>query len=78
MTDLRLTPTESSIAGEQAFEAGTYSIVVKPGAGQGATGKGSVVDSGKYVVVLKRVGGEWKIAYDIFNSNLPMQPQGDK
>ena len=76
--NLRLTPTESSIGGKQAFEAGTYSIVVKPGAGQGATGEGSVVDSGKYVVVLKMVGDEWKIAYDIFNSNLPMKPQGDK
>lgn len=78
LTDLKLTPTESSIRGDQAFEAGTYSIVVKAGAGQGATGKGSAVDSGKYVVVLKRVGGEWKIAYDIFNSNLPVPPQDDK
>jgi hypothetical protein len=34
--------------------------------------KGKVLtDTGKYVVVWRKVGGEWKAAADIFNSDLP-------
>lgn len=68
-TDFRLTPTESSTAGAQAFEAGTYSLTMKSG-----TGGAPTTDKGKYVVVYKRIGAEWKLAYDIFNSDLPPQP----
>lgn len=67
ITDFQLTPTESATAGQQAFEAGTYSLVVKPA---GAAG-GGTTDKGKYVVVYKQIAGQWKIAYDIFNSDLP-------
>jgi hypothetical protein len=28
-------------------------------------------DTGKYVVVLLKIAGEWKAAADIFNSDLP-------
>jgi ketosteroid isomerase-like protein len=70
LTNFQLTPTDSAVAGQQAFEAGTYSLVVKPAAGGGP----AVTDKGKYVVVYKRVGGEWKLAYDIFNSDLPPAP----
>lgn len=55
---LRLTPLESVVAGEIAFEMGTANISL-----------GSLTDDGKYVVIYKRVGTDWKIAYDIFNSD---------
>jgi hypothetical protein len=29
----------------------------------------------KYLVVYKRVGGEWKIAYDIWNSDASAPPE---
>ena len=31
-------------------------------------------DTGKYVVILKRTGGSWKVAYAIYNSDLPPPP----
>ena len=42
----------------------TYKLAVAP--------KGTPqTDAGKYVVVWRKVGGEWKAAADIFNSDLP-------
>lgn len=61
VTSLQLRPMESLTTGDQAFEAGTSSVTMK----------GAGTDQGKYVVVYKRVGGDWKIAYDIFNSDQP-------
>ena len=68
LTDMRLMPRESATAGTQAFEAGTYSLTVKGGSGAPMT------DKGKYMVVMKRVSNDWKIAHDIFNSDLPPPP----
>lgn len=51
--------------GNIAVEVGRYTTTV-PGAG-GAT----TTDKGKYVVVWKRQGRSWKLAVDIFNTNLP-------
>jgi ketosteroid isomerase-like protein len=30
-----------------------------------------IEDSGKFVVAWKKVNGEWKVAYDIYNSDKP-------
>jgi ketosteroid isomerase-like protein len=68
VTNLQLRPMESIITGTQAFEAGTSTLTVKGGAPQ----------HGKYVVVYKRVGSEWKIAYDIFNDDQPAPPMEKK
>jgi ketosteroid isomerase-like protein len=59
---------EARAAGDVAFDIGTYkqTFAVSPGR--------TVDDAGKYDVILKRVGSEWKIAYLIFNSDLPPQP----
>jgi uncharacterized protein (TIGR02246 family) len=65
VTNLQLKPMESAISGSQAFEAGTST----------ATVPGGQTDVGKYLVVLKRVGNDWKIAYDIYNSDAPPAPQ---
>lgn len=64
-----LTPTESAISGTIAYEAGTYSMTMTPAGG----GK-PMPDKGKYVVVLKQIGGRWLLAHDIFNSDLVPPP----
>ena len=53
-----------SSSGDMALDRGTYSLTVAPN-GTPQT------DTGKYVVVWRKVGGEWKAAADIFNSDLP-------
>jgi uncharacterized protein (TIGR02246 family) len=65
---LKLSPFESRISGDLAFEAGTYTLAIKPKTGQPMT------DTGKYIVVLKKEGSDWKISHDVFNSDLPPPP----
>jgi ketosteroid isomerase-like protein len=55
---VRLAPFESEITGMTAFETGTSSMTI-----------GNQAETGKYVIVYRRVKGEWKIAYDIFNND---------
>ena len=64
--DLTITPEQIlvSSSGDMALDRGTYSLTVAPG---GTT----QTDTGKYVVVWRKIGGEWKAAADIFNSDLP-------
>jgi len=64
--DLTFTPEQIivSSSGDMALDRGTYSLAVAPG-GTKRT------DTGKYVVVWRKIGGEWKAAADIFNSDLP-------
>ena len=50
-------------AGDLASDRGTYDLSFD---GEG----GRVRDVGKYVVVWRKVDGEWKIVADIFNSDL--------
>ena len=63
---LTIETTKVSVAqaGDLAYEVGTYVLSFdgdqKP-----------VQDKGKYVVVWKKVDGNWKAAADIFNSDLP-------
>jgi uncharacterized protein (TIGR02246 family) len=53
-----------SSAGDMALDRGTYRLTIAPdGTAQ--------TDTGKYVVVWRKVGREWKAAADIFNSDLP-------
>ena len=51
-------------SGDMALDRGTYRLAFAP------SGKAQT-DTGKYVVVWRKVGGEWKAAADIFNSDLP-------
>jgi uncharacterized protein (TIGR02246 family) len=53
-----------SASGDMALDRGTYSLTIAPN-GTAQT------DTGKYVVVWRKIGGEWKAAADIFNSDLP-------
>jgi ketosteroid isomerase-like protein len=56
--DLTFEPEEIIISGssDMALDRGTYRL------GE---------DTGKYVVVWRKMGGEWKVAADIFNSDKP-------
>ena len=61
-------PTDITIseAADMAYDIGTWSIAF-------TSDKGPAKDHGKYVVVWKKVGGDWKVAADIFNSDGPGQ-----
>lgn len=64
--DLTFVPEQIvvSSSGDMALDRGTYSLTI---ARDGTT----QTDTGKYVVVWRKIGREWKAAADIFNSNLP-------
>ena len=53
-----------SKSGDMALDRGTYRFAATPA-------QGAISDSGKFVVVWRKIGGEWKVAADIFNSDLP-------
>jgi len=59
---LVLTTTEVETHGDTAHEVGNYEM-------RDAGGKAA--DRGKYIVVWKREGGQWKLHRDIWNSNMP-------
>ena len=64
--DLTFVPEQIivSSSGDMALDRGTYRLAVAPG------GKPQT-DTGKYVVVWRKIGSDWKAAADIFNSDLP-------
>ena len=64
--ELTFVPEQIVLSGsaDMALDRGTYRLAVAP-AGKAQS------DTGKYVVVWRKVGGEWKAAADIFNSDLP-------
>ena len=59
---VKLTSTEVEAHGDTAHEVGTYQMFATDG---------KVVDKGKYVVVWKREGGQWKLHRDIWSSDMP-------
>ena len=68
VSNFRLAPMESGIAGSHAFEAGTSTLTERKGVSP--LGEPALVTiGGKYVVIHRRVNGQWKIAYDIFNND---------
>ena len=64
--DLTFVPEQIivSSSGDMALDRGTYKLALAP---NGA----ATTDTGKYVVVWRKIGNEWKAAADIFNSDLP-------
>ena len=58
----KLTTLDVTVRGDLAAETGKYDLT-------GADG--TVLDSGKYVVVWKREGGHWKLHRDIWNTSMP-------
>jgi uncharacterized protein (TIGR02246 family) len=62
VTGLDLSTAEVEAQGPLAYEVGTYVLKVKDG---------TVGDRGKYVVVWKKVGGQWLLHRDIWNTSQP-------
>ena len=64
--DLTIVPEQIIVSSsrDMALDRGTYRLAITP------DGKAQT-DTGKYVVVWRKVGNEWKAAADIFNSDLP-------
>jgi uncharacterized protein (TIGR02246 family) len=62
VTGAELATTEVEAQGPLASEVGTYVIKLKDG---------TVADRGKYVVVWKKVGGQWLLHRDIWNTSQP-------
>ena len=62
--NLTFAPTQVTVAsaGDMAYEIGTYEFSFDGD-------KGPVKDVGKYVVVWKKIGSDWKVTADIFNSD---------
>jgi ketosteroid isomerase-like protein len=57
---VKIVPSESRVDGSIAFEAGSSSMT---------TGSPPRTETGKYLVIYRLVGNEWKMAYDIFNND---------
>jgi uncharacterized protein (TIGR02246 family) len=68
MTAFTLSHIEARIDGNTAYDVGTYEQRLSLPDGK------SVTDTGKFVVILKRMPGEWKVAYSTYNSDLPAAP----
>ncbi len=65
MTNFTTTVVTVEGAGDLAFVHGTYHMELD-------TPGGPAMDDGKYIEIWKRQSdGSWKVAYDIFNSDLP-------
>jgi uncharacterized protein (TIGR02246 family) len=63
-----LSVEEVRMAGDWAFERGTYRITLTPKAGGEA-----IQDRGKYITIYQRQpGGAWRIARDIWNTDNPL------
>lgn len=60
LTGVKLKGSEVEGSGDVASEVGRYSLT---------DAEGNSLDQGKYIVLWKNVGGEWKLHRDIWNSN---------
>jgi len=61
-----LTPLETQVAGDWAYDRGNATVTVTPKSGK------PMEESSKYLVILKRQGdGSWKVYRDTDNSNNP-------
>jgi uncharacterized protein (TIGR02246 family) len=68
LTAFTVTHLDTFSMGERGYDVGTYQQTASP------PNASTVSDSGKYTVIVKRAGSEWKVAYAIYNSDQPPQP----
>lgn len=66
IANFSLEHVETRSAGDTGYDVGTYRQNITPTGGQ------AISDTGKYVVILKRTAGAWKVAYAIYNSDTPL------
>ncbi len=62
VNEVILTTIEANGCGNTAYEEGRYML---------HTRDGSMIDQGKYIVIWKKVGGQWKLYEDIWNTSNP-------
>jgi len=60
--DLKIAPGDVVGHGPLAYESGSYTMM-----------NGTVPDRGKYLFILRNMGGNWKIEYSSWSSDLPPQ-----
>jgi uncharacterized protein (TIGR02246 family) len=60
--EAKLEIVEAEDHGDTATEVSRFTLY-----GEG----GQVLDKGKYIIIWKREGGQWKLHRDIFNSSMP-------
>jgi ketosteroid isomerase-like protein len=65
-TNLRLDVSEVVGHGPIAYQAGSYEIEYKPTTGVAPRDR----DRGKYLFVLRNLGGNWRYEYTVWNSDL--------
>jgi ketosteroid isomerase-like protein len=68
ITEFALAHIEATTQGDLAYSVGTYTqrLLVPDGK--------TVSETGKHIAILKRIQGEWKLAYLTYNSDLPSMP----
>ncbi len=71
LSDVTIEPKDVGGEGPVAYADGTYSMTLK--AKDGTQRR----DRGKYLVVLRNTGGQWRCEYSMWNSDLP-QAAGDQ
>ncbi len=59
-TDLKMTPDDVAGHGPIGYESGTYSMM-----------NGTTHDRGKFLFIFRNFGGNWKIEYTSWSSDLP-------
>ncbi len=59
-TDLRLDPTDVAGHGPIAYQSGSYSLTTA-----------GTRDRGKFLFVMRKMGGNWRLEYTIWSSDLP-------
>ena len=62
LTEARIETLEVEAHGDTAIEVSKYTLHVQGG---------QQADAGKFIVIWKREGGQWRLHRDIFNSSLP-------
>ena len=62
-----LNPIESMAVGDMGHSVGSYEL---------RDAKGAIVDRGKYIEILRKIGAEWKITNDTWNSDMPVAAAG--
>jgi ketosteroid isomerase-like protein len=65
VSDMKLEPADIAGHGPIAYESGTYSMNI-----------GTTRDRGKYLFVLRNMGGNWRMEYTSWSSDLP-KPAGN-
>ena len=66
ITQMHLTNVTVEGSGDMAYVYGTLHMVMT-----GPDGS-SIEDTGKYIEIRRKVGDQWLLAYDIFNSDTPL------